>query len=215
MPMAIDRRTLLRSAALGLAALGLIVTTLGPRPAAALAKDAAASFVEETIQEVAELVQNPGTAAEKADRLRAIMERRGAMHEISRFVAGTAWRQMDEAQQKRFVDVFTGYVSAIYARRFNEYAGEAEEVSDNGLFRLGEVVDAGKKGMLVKTSINRANDAPIIVEWLVTDRPGKTVIADIVIEGVSLLVTQREEVGAMLEARGGSIDKLIDHLGSA
>jgi phospholipid transport system substrate-binding protein len=50
------------------------------------------------------------------------------------------------------------------------------------------------------------------VEWLVTDQPGQVLIADIVIEGVSLLVTQREEIGGMLEARRGDVEKLIADL---
>jgi phospholipid transport system substrate-binding protein len=56
---------------------------------------------------------------------------------------------------------------------------------------------------------------PVVVEWLVSDRPGRVVIADIVIEGVSLLVTQREEIAAMLEKRGGDVDKLISDLAAA
>jgi len=50
------------------------------------------------------------------------------------------------------------------------------------------------------------------VEWLVSDQPGHPVVADIVIEGVSLLITQREEIGGMLEARGGDVEKLIADL---
>jgi phospholipid transport system substrate-binding protein len=46
----------------------------------------------------------------------------------------------------------------------------------------------------------------------VTDQPGQALIADIIIEGVSLLVTQREEIGGMLEARQGDVEKLITDL---
>jgi phospholipid transport system substrate-binding protein len=74
------------------------------------------------------------------------------------------------------------------------------------------VVDAGRKGMLVKTTIQRSGEAPVGVEWLVTDQPGQALIADIIIEGVSLLVTQREEIGGMLEARQGDVEKLITDL---
>lgn len=206
--MTIDRRDLLRGAALSLVA----AVWLTPGRAAALASDEAASFVEATIKEVAELLDSEADSSAKAKRLREIMERRGAMPEIARFVAGTSWRGMSEDQQARFVEAFTGFVSTVYARRFEEYAGQART---NGLFSMDEVTDAGRKGMLVRTLINRVNEPPIVVDWLVTDRPGKIVISDIVIEGVSLLVTQREEIGSMLEARNGDVDKLIDHLASA
>ncbi len=209
--MSIDRRRFFHSMAAGLVAVALLV----PTTASALTKEAAADFVAETIKEVATLIQSDAGRDTKAAELRATMERRGAMPEISRFVAGTAWRGMSEAQQQSFVTAFTGYISEIYARRFSEYAGEARELGDAELFALGEVTDAGKKGMLVRTRIERANEAPIVVDWLVSDSPGKTVIADIVIEGISLLVTQREEIGSMLEARGGDVDKLIEHMASA
>jgi phospholipid transport system substrate-binding protein len=77
---------------------------------------------------------------------------------------------------------------------------------------MGRVIDAGRKGMLVKTSLIRTGEAPVVVEWLVTDRPGRVVITDFVIEGVSMLVTKREEIGGMLEARGGNVEKLIADL---
>lgn len=208
--MDIDRRRLLHGAALGLFA--ATAAALAPRGAWALTTEEAGAFVEETIEEVAALLEAPGDSASKAAKLRAIMEKRAAMPEIARFVAGTAWRGMSEDQQARFVDAFTGFISSIYAGRFDEYAGEA---SQDNPFRLGRVTDAGRKGMLVRTSINRVGSEPVNVDWLVTDRPGRVVIADIVIEGVSLLVTQREEIGAMLEARQGNVDKLIEHLASA
>lgn len=208
--MNMDRRGVLRSGALGLFAAA--AAGLAPRWARALSVDEASGFVEQTIEEVAALLEAPGDSGSKAAKLRAIMEKRAAMPEIARFVAGTAWRGMSEDQQARFVDAFTGFISSIYAGRFDEYAGE---VPQDNLFTLGRVTDAGRKGMLVRTTINRAGEAPVVVDWLVTDRPGRPVIADIVIEGVSLLVTQREEIGAMLEARQGNVDKLIEHLASA
>lgn len=208
--MQIDRRGLLGGIAAGVAA-GAIAG-LVPGPARALSADEASRFVESTIEEVAALLEAPGDAARRAAELRAIMEKRAAMPEIARFVAGRAWRTMSEEQQARFVEAFTGFISSVYARRFNEYAGE---VPEKNLFTLGGVADAGQKGMLVRTRINRAGEAPVIVEWLVSDRPGRPVIADIVIEGVSLLITQRDEIGSMLDARRGDVDELIEHLAAA
>lgn len=208
--MGIDRREMLRGAVLGLVVGAAVLAA--PRAAVALTADEAASFVQDTINEVADLLESSSDAPAKAARLRAVMEQRAAMPEIARFVAGSAWRGMSEDQQSRFVAAFTGFISAIYAERFQEYSGG---VKKNDLFTMGRVIDAGRKGMLVRTAINAAGESPVGVEWLVTDRPGRVVIADIVIEGVSLLVTQREEIGSMLETRNGDIDRLIDHLASA
>jgi phospholipid transport system substrate-binding protein len=115
---------------------------------------------------------------------------------------------MNEDQQGRFVAAFKRYLSVIYARRFQEYSGGGSGPA----YTLDGAIDAGNKGILVKTRIARAEGAPVLVEWLVSDKPGRTVIADIVIEGVSLLITQREEIGGMFEARGGDVERLIADL---
>lgn len=205
--MQIDRRDVLNRT--GQVVVAAAAFGLAPDLSHAIAKEDATVHVRDTINEVTALVDSAGDAASKAIRLREIMERRAAMPQIARFAAGSAWRTMDEDQRSRFVVAFTKFISRVYANRFQEYAGNGNSGES---FRLGRVIDAGRKGLLVKTTILRAGAAPVDVEWLVTDRPGRILIADIVIEGVSLLVTQREEIGGMLEARRGDMEKLIADL---
>ena len=202
----IARRAVLQlaGAALGLAAAGVFV----PAPAFALAEDQAKALVQQTVDEVLDLVQAPGSGEEKSARLRSIMERRAALPQIARFAAGPVWRGMSEDQQDRFVDAFSDYISKIYARRFQEYSGEKVIVS--------RAVDAGRKGILIESSVSQPRGGqPIPVSWLVTDRGGEARIADIIIEGVSMVTTQRDEVGAMFDRNGADVDKLIDALRSA
>ncbi len=199
--MWIDRRDLLNRTAL--AVIAGVTAGLAPSLSHALSKDEATAHVQITINEITALIESPGDTASKASRLLAIMERRAAMPQIARFAAGVAWRGMNDDQQTRFVAAFGKFISRIYAGRFQEYAGSGQS---GETFRMGRVIDAGRKGMLVKTSIIRTGEAPVVVEWLVTDRPGRVVITDFVIEGVSMLVTEREEIGGMLEARGGNVE---------
>jgi len=205
--MRIDRRDLLNRTALAVVA--GITAGLAPSLSHALSEDEAIAHVQSTISEIMTLVDGPGDSASKAPRLLAIMERRAAMPQIARFTAGIAWRGMKADQQTRFVAAFGKFISRIYAGRFQEYAGGRPT---GEAFKMGRVIDAGRKGMLVKTTIIRTGEAPVVVEWLVTDRPGRVVIADFVIEGVSMLITEREEIGSMLEARGGNVEKLIADL---
>jgi len=193
------RRTFILSSALAIMAAG--------GPAAALSPDAARAHVREAVDAVLALVQSGASTERKAAKLRDILDRYAAMPQIARFSAGLAWRDMSEAQQDRFTDAFGHYLSTVYARRFQDYSGETVSV--------GEVRDGGRRGLVVETTVTQPKGQPIIVEWLVSDRPGRTVIADIVIEGVSMLVTQREELSAMLDKRGGDVDTLISDLKSA
>jgi phospholipid transport system substrate-binding protein len=206
--MRIDRRELLSRTAL--AVIAGATAGLAPSLSHALSEGEATAHVRTTINEVSSLVDSQADSAAKAQRLLFIMEQRAAMPQIARFSAGFAWRGMNEDQQTRFANAFGKYLSGLYAGRFQEYAGTGKT---GETFKIGQVVDAGRKGMLVKTSILRTGNEPVEVEWLVTDRPGRVVIADIVIEGISMLVTEREEIGGMLEARGGDVEKLIADLG--
>lgn len=191
----------------------LLVAALGltPMQSHALSDSEASDYVRTTIDEVLALVESAGDSVSKATRLRSIMEQRAAMDQIARFAAGTAWKDMNPDQQARFTGAFGKYLSVIYAARFQEYAGAPGSADP---YEMAGVIDAGRKGLVVKTLIRRPGEAPVNVDWLVTDRPGRVVIADIVIEGVSMLVTQREEIGGMLEARSGDLEKLIADLDS-
>jgi phospholipid transport system substrate-binding protein len=188
-------------------ALALAGAGMGAARAEALSGEEAKRHVRSAVDAVMEIVQSEGGTADKAARLREVLQDHAAMPQIARFAAGITWREMSESQQERFTDAFLTYVSVVYARRFQDYSGET--VTVNG------VTDAGRRGLLVESTVSQPEGQPVKVDWLVSDRPGRTVIADIVIEGVSMLVSQREEIGAMLEKRGGDVDKLISDLASA
>ncbi len=207
--MRIDRRNLLKRMPLALVAAATL--GLAPSLSQALSKDEAITHVEAAISEIFALVDSSSSGTTKAARLHEIMERRAAMPQIARFAAGLAWRDMSDDQQTRFVSAFSKFISGVYASRFQEYAGGGNSAET---FRMGKVIDVGRKGMLVKTSIVRSGTVPVQVEWLVTDRPGRVVIADIVIEGVSMLVTERAAIGGRLDAHHGDVDLLIADLNS-
>ena len=137
------------------------------------------------------------------------MERRAALPQIARFAAGRVWREMSDEQQSRYVDAFSSYIARIYARRFGEYSGET--------VTLARAIDAGKKGILVQSVVSQPKGGqPVPVDWLVSDRAGGDAkIVDIIIEGVSMATTQREEISALFTNRGSDVDNLIEALKSA
>ena len=54
--------------------------------------------------------------------------------------------------------------------------------------------------------------APFEVRWHVSDRSGRALFFNLIIEGVNLLAAERQEVGTMLERRGGNLDRMIQDL---
>ena len=171
----------------------------------ALSESDAKAHVEKTLEDIRGLLRQSGNGESRAPQLQMIMEKRANLPLLARFSAGRAWREMSTGQQGDFVDAFSKYISVTYSRRFDEYSGDPD-------ISLGRAIDAGRKGILVESPINVPNREPIAVEWLVSDRGGRVEIVDLVIEGISMAATQREEIGAMLDKRGGNVDELIAHL---
>lgn len=201
--MLLNRRAMLAACLAGTA-----MATIGVAPALALTAEQAKAHVQSTIDELMALLRQPGDAASRAPELRRIMETRVNLPQIARFSAGRVWREMTPEQQQRFVDAFSGYVAATYSRRFDEYAGNPD-------IYIGRAIDAGQKGFVVESPIRQAQGAPIAVDWLVSDRGGKVEIVDLIIEGVSMATTQREEISAKFQSRGQDVEALITDLAAA
>ena len=124
---------------------------------------------------------------------------------ISRFVLGKYWKQASLDQKKNFIKAFRNYVVKTYSSRFNEYSGEQLKLVDYEN-------ESNPKIFLVHTVLER-QDAPVIkVDWRIGKKKDRFVILDIVIEGISLAVTQRSEFVGVIEQNNGNIDKLISLL---
>lgn len=199
--MLLDRRSLMAG---GLAS----VIAFGAAPALALTSEQATAHVRTTIGELVTLLRQPGSATSRAPELRRIMETRGNLPQIAKFSAGRVWREMSAEQQQRFVDAFSHYVAVTYSRRFDEYSGDPD-------IYVGQTIDVGQKGFVVETPIRQPQGNPVRVEWLVSDRGGKVEINDIIIEGVSMATTQREEIAGKFQSRGQDVEALITDLAAA
>ncbi len=180
------------------------------RPAGALTEDAATSVVRAAIDDIVALISNGAGPDEAAPALRRIMERRSSLPDLARYCAGPFWAEMTEAERAAYTDAFAFHVSRTYSRQFRSY--DAREAEIRRHIRVDGVVDAGRKGRLVKVAITPPNLPPIDMRFLVSDRPGRPVIVDMMVEGISMARTQREIIVAMLEARGGDIGRTIADL---
>ena len=108
-------------------------------------------------------------------------------------------------QKKKFITAFRNYIVKTYSSRFNEYSGETLQL-------VNFENESNPKIFLVHTVLER-EDAPMIkVDWRIGRKKDKFVILDIIIEGISLAVTQRSEFVSVIDQNDGSIDKLISLL---
>lgn len=200
--MRLNRRELMAG---GIAAASMSLVSLSSAPAWAVTADQAKAHIEATINELLDLLRTPGDAASRAPRLRSIMESRANLPRVAQFSAGRIWREMSEDQQQRYLDAFASYVARVYSKQFSEYAGEPE-------ITIARVTDVGQRGFLVSTPTREKGGQAIDVSWLVSDRGGRVEIADIIIEGVSMVTTQREEIAGMFQRRDNDVEALIKAL---
>lgn len=179
---------------------------IAPFASAAISPGEAEEFVAGVVGEVKLLVESGRPAEQQAEQFRSLLRQRAAVEQVARFVMGGAWRDMSSAQQQEFQDAFLAHVSRIYVNLLSRYNGQTIEVTGSK--------DFGDKGVLVYSLARGAEVESTAVEWRVSDRAGAVKLIDIIIEGVSLLQTQRQEFAAMLEKRGGDVDRLIADLRS-
>ena len=125
---------------------------------------------------------------------------------IARSSLGVARRSASAGQVKSYTRAFTGYVARKYGKRFREFIGATIVVTKS---------QKTKRGYLVDSKVTFKGQKPFLVQWQVSDASGRDKMFDIIIEGISMLRLEREEIGAMLDRRGGDIDKLIAHLKTA
>jgi phospholipid transport system substrate-binding protein len=118
---------------------------------------------------------------------------------MARLSVGPTWASLSEAQRRQVTDSFARYISAIYADRFDSYAGQKLQVT-------GE--QAAPSGLMVRSQIVKANGEPVNVDYLMRQSGGTWLISDIYLDGsISEVATRRSEFAAILRSQG--VDGLI------
>jgi len=138
------------------------------------------------------------------DRFRNMLNHGFDVPFIARFVLGRYWRVASPEQRDEYVDLFEQLIVQTYVDRFQTYSGETFEVQSGR--RDG-------RDIFVQSRIVRPGDAPPIkVEWRVRERGDHFKIIDVVVEGVSMAITQRNEFASVIQRKGGRIEGLLEEL---
>jgi len=93
----------------------------------------------------------------------------------------------------------------VYASRFGEYNGETFEV-------VSHRVD-GKSDFLVNSFVKGlSGGAPLKIDWRVRNKDGNMKVIDVIVEGVSMTLTQRSDFASVIQRGGGDVEALLEHL---
>lgn len=142
---------------------------------------------------------------QKRNRFQSLLKKNYDMKTIGRFALGKNWSLASDSQKSEYLKLFEKMVVDVYSKRFDEYKGQRFEVRSSR--------DIGKNDKLVNTVILPDSGPEVDVDWRVRDKNGKQQIIDVVIEGVSMSLTQRSDFSSVIQrGGGGSIEPLLDHL---
>jgi phospholipid transport system substrate-binding protein len=178
----------------------LLVLVLAAAPAAAATDPA--GFVTELGQKTLDIINKQPPKPERDQRFRAILREGFDMTSLSRFVLGPHWRSATEAQRQEFMKLFEDWIVSAYGERFSQYSGEQFKV-------VGQRPE-GDAVTLVNSQIVRPNGGPPIkVDWRVAKVGNEYKISDVVVEGISLMVTQRQEFASVIQRNGGQLEALL------
>ncbi len=195
-----DRRRLL------LAASAVAVSALMPPPAAALTQAEARGLIAQVMTDVQRIINSGQSEAAMLRQFEALFSRYGDVPTIARSVLGPPARSASPAQLSSFTEAFRGYMARKYGRQFRRFAGATAQVT--GARQI-------QSHWEVITTMTMRGEAPFDVRWHVSDRSGRNLFFNLIIEGVNLLAVERQEIGAMLERRRGNLDAMIQDLRAA
>jgi phospholipid transport system substrate-binding protein len=143
------------------------------------------------------------TAEQRNEKFRHMMHDSFDLATIGRFVIGRNWHAATPEQQKEYMKLFEQLVVKTYSDRFALYTGEG--------FRARAVTPEGDRDFIVNSDITHPDGSPpTAVDWRLRQKESKLGIIDVVVEGVSMSVTQRQEYSSVIERNGGNIDGLLD-----
>jgi phospholipid transport system substrate-binding protein len=174
-----------------------------PGAAWALNEGQAKALIERLVGDINRVIASGKSESAMIRDFEGIFARYSDTSYVSAYAMGVEGRRATAAQKRAFSDAFQAYVARKYGRRFREFIGGRLEVT--GVRKV-------KTWFEVDTIAYLQGESPFEVTFHVSDRTGKDLFFNMFIEGVNLLLTERTEIGAMIDKRRGDIDAMIADL---
>jgi phospholipid transport system substrate-binding protein len=166
--------------------------------ARAEAPQSPAGFIDALVSQAIDTIKDQSLSdGVREQRFDALLERGFDMPRIARYVLGRYWAGASDQERQAFADLFQRWVVRTYAMHFKGYSGEQVHI-------LGTRPEGD--GSVVTTEIVSPTGAPPVkLDWRVAGEGGGYKILDIDVEGVSMALTERQEISSAIERNGGTV----------
>lgn len=177
----------------------LSLACLAALPRGAAAQDARA-FIANLGTQAIQVLGPSVPPAQRTARFRQLFENDFDLPDAARFVLGPYGHSLTPPQQQEFLALFRDFLARSYSTRLAQYGGEP--------FRVTGSRQSGDE-TTVSSQVVRANGNPVEIDWHVVNRGGRHLIADVLVEGVSMKVTHRQEFASIIQRNGGRAEALL------
>ncbi len=179
----------------------LVIAVALATPAAAT-PEGARDFIRSLGDEAVAALSDDSLSEEaRTEELRRLFARGFDIRTIALFALGRHWRGASKQQLREYLALFTDFIVTSYAERFGEYTGETLKVK-------GTRKGSGSDVMVVSDVVQPGKPA-LRVDWRVRETKHGYKIVDVIVEGVSMLITQRDEFTAVIRSKGKGIEGLL------
>ena len=173
----------------------IVVAAFAASAAGATTVEGAAQFIRQLGDKATATLQAPNlTLDQREARFRGLLAEGFDLAFIGRFVLGRYWRAASPEQQSDYLALFSEFVVQVYSTRFGGYVGQTLTITGGR--------EAGDKDVIVRTRIDRPSGPPIVADWRVRITGNQYRIIDVMVEGISMAVTQRSEFASVVRRDG-------------
>ena len=160
-------------------------------------------FVQSTVNRASKLLGEDITKDEKIEKLKLIAKETVDIRGIGFYTLGKKRKSLNEQEKKRYAELFEGYFLKSFSSRLAEYTNPEIDVQSKE--KLNE------NYTIVNSILKATNERPEIkIDWRIyTKNPENPLIRDLIIEGLSLARTQKEEFASVLNSNNDDIEALF------
>ena len=163
-------------------------------------------FVQSTVNRASEILSKNISKDEKMNSLKIIAKETVDIRGIGFYSLGSTRKILNENQKQKYFDLFEDYFLKSFSSRLSEYTNPKIEVRGKNVIN--------KNYTIVNSILVGSTDRPEIkIDWRIyTKNPDDPLIRDLIIEGLSLARTQKEEFASVLNSNDGNIEALFKTL---
>ena len=160
-------------------------------------------FVQSTVNRASQILSKNISKQEKIDELKSIAKETVDIKGVGFYSLGSARKNLNDKQKTQYLNLFEKYFLKSFSSRLSEYTNPKIEVQGKEVLNDNYTI---VKSLLIATT----ERPEVKIDWRVyTKNPDNPLIRDLIIEGLSLARTQKEEFASILNSNSGDINALF------